>query len=339
MAGSLRFAFVGFRHGHIFSLFHHVVEHSVGRIVGICEEDPVAREQLNDRGISVTHTSYEDMLQSVECDVIACGDYYSIRGARLTRAMETGHHVISDKPLCTSLDELAIIRSLSLEKSLCVGCMLDLSASGVFLRMKELVEDGRLGEVHSIVFLGQHPLLYGKRAGWYFEPGKHGGTINDIGIHAIDIIPFMTGRRIVEVTAARVWNAKCKAHPHFQDGAAFMLKLDNNGTAMGDVSYLSSDRHGYTMPAYWRFTLAGSEGVAEASCTQDKVLLWDHVSPEPVIETALLSRPAAYLEDFCAEIKGAPNLKGLTTHRVLESSRIALLAQKAADDGVFPQSV
>ena len=28
---------------------------------------------------------------------------------------------------------------------------------------------------------------------WYFEDDKHGGTINDIGIHGIDLIPYLTG--------------------------------------------------------------------------------------------------------------------------------------------------
>ena len=37
-------------------------------------------------------------------------------------------------------------------------------------------------------FTAQHPLLYGTRAKWYFEEGKHGGSINDIGVHAVTLV-------------------------------------------------------------------------------------------------------------------------------------------------------
>ncbi len=97
------------------------------------------------------------------------------------------------------------------------------------------------------------PLILGKRPAWYFEPGKHGGTLNDIGVHAIDLIPWMTGRSIVEVTAARAWNARVPQFPAFQDAGQMMLKLDNGGSVMGDVSYLNPDAASNYTPRsqYW----------------------------------------------------------------------------------------
>ncbi len=244
-----------------------------------------------------------------------------------------------DKPLCTSMLELERIRELSAKQGLKVGCMLDLGNLGPYVTLRKIILGGRIGETHSITFLGQHPLLYGTRPMWNFEPGKHGGSINDIAVHAIDIIPWLTGRRIVEITAARAWNAKIKQHPAFQDGAALMLRLDNDGSAIGDLSYLSSDKHGYTMPPYWRFTIAGSDGVIETHCSAKSVTLWRHDSDAVVEEPAAQHRTGAYFEDFLAEIAGQPAVDGLNTKRVLESTRIALLAQHAADTGALPVEV
>lgn len=336
---SLRIAFIGFRHGHVFGLYRLVEERDDIEIVGACEEHAETREGLAEAGVDVTHDSYSRMLDEVECDVLACGDYYGIRGERLIQAMETGRHVIADKPLCTSLSELTRIKELAGAKGLKVGCMLDLRALGPYITLRDVLKRGQLGEVHTITFLGQHPLNYGQRPMWYFEEGKHGGTINDIAIHGIDIIPWLTGRRIVEVTAARVWNAKAKHHPHFQDGAILMLRLDNNGAVMGDVSYLGSDRHGYQMAPYWRFTISGSEGVAETACQESKVILWRHNSEEVIEAPAAENRSGAYLDDFLADLEGAPNEEGLHTEGVLESARIALLTQQAAESGEFPSEV
>ena len=34
-----------------------------------------------------------------------------------------------------------------------------------------------------------------------------------------------------------------------------MLKLDNKGGVLADVSYLAPDSCGYSVPQYWRFTV------------------------------------------------------------------------------------
>lgn len=335
---SLRIAFIGFRHGHIMAVHALAKERMDLEIVGACEEDAATREALAGQGVEATHADYAALLSETKPDIVAIGDYYGIRGQRAVAALEAGCHVIGDKPLCTGLDELERIELLARNKGLCVGCQLDLARAGGFATVRRLVREGILGEVHTINFMGQHPLLFGTRPGWYFEQGKHGGSINDIAIHAIDLIPWMTGRQIVAITAARVWNANLPQHPHFQDGAAMMLRLDNGGAALGDVSYLAPTKPGYTMPQYWRFTVVGSEATAEVGCNIDKVFLWknDNEAVE-ILEPEAVS-PSFYLDDFLAEIAGNPSGEGLNTERVVASTRVALLTQLAADNRDFPMA-
>lgn len=336
---TLQVAIVGFRHAHIHALYRLLAAREDVRVVAVCEEDAATRAELAAAGIPVTHDSYPRMLDEADADVVAVGDYFSIRGERAIQALESGRHVISDKPLCTTLEEWARIEALSRRQDLRVGCMLDLGDLGPYRTLRRLIRAGRVGEVHTITFLGQHPLLYGKRPMWCFEPGKHGGSLNDIAVHAIDIIPWLTGRRIQEITAARAWNANVPQHPDFQDGAMIMLRLDNNGGALGDVSYLSSDQHGYTMSPYWRFTIAGSEGVIETSCNAPTVTVWRSDTAAVLEEPVAPNRAGGYWDDFAADVAGTPSPEGLRTQRVLESTRIALLAQHAADTGEFPVTV
>jgi len=336
---TVRIAFIGFRHGHISGLYQLAQQRDDVEVVAVCEEDAQRRAGLAGAGVTVTHDDYGRMLDEAACDVVACGDYFGIRGRRLIQALERGLHVIGDKPLCTSLEELERIEALAAAGDRRVGCMLDLGNHRAFVTLGEMLGRGSVGDVHAVCFLGQHPLLYGQRPMWYFEPGKHGGTINDIAIHAVDLIPAVTGRRIVEVTAARSWNAKVPEHPHFHDGGAFMLRLDNDGVVIGDVSYLASDKHGYGMASYWRFTISGADGVIETSCNAEHVTLWRHDGEEFVQQAVGEGRQGGYLDDFLADLAGAPNPGGLHTRRVLESSRITLLAQHAADHGEFPVTV
>ena len=192
----IRIAFAGFRHGHIGDVYRRLQNRPDAEIVAACEEDAATRAALAAEGrFAITHESFEAMLSDVPCDAIAVGDYYGRRGRLLIRALESGRHVLSDKPICTRLEELDRIAALAGDGKRSVGCQLDLRDYPACRAARAAIQAGEIGEVHAVSFNGQHALAYGTRPGWYFEPGKHGGTINDIAIHAVNAVPRITGRR------------------------------------------------------------------------------------------------------------------------------------------------
>ncbi len=328
-----RFAFAGFRHDHIFSLLAEVNRSEETTLVAACEEDPGRRTELaSGERVRITHTDFGAMLRETDCDVIAIGDCYARRGSLAIRSLEAGKHVILDKPLCTDLSELDRIQHLAGERGLAVGCQLDMRADPVRMAMRKLIRDGEIGEVLSVGFGGQHPLMLGVRPEWYFEEGLHGGTINDIAIHAMDWIPWMTGRNPVEVVAARVWNGKTSRFPLFQDCAQLMLKLDNGGGVLGDVSYLMPDGCGYALRQYWRITVHGSEGMVETRAGDPSVMLARHGDKQPVEIPGEHDGSNGYFRDFLCEVTGRPHKARLTTALVLRAARWALIAQRAADE-------
>ncbi|MBT3290794.1 MAG: Gfo/Idh/MocA family oxidoreductase [Victivallales bacterium] len=333
---SLRFAFAGFRHGHIFSLLGRVHQDPACELVAACEPDAATRVELAASGkVEITHESLADLLADTPCDVVAIGDYYGARGDLAIQALEAGKHVVVDKPLCTSLDELNRIESLAKAKGLAVGCQLDMRAGPTRQTLHRIVQSGEIGEVLTVSFSGQHPLMYGSRADWYFQPGCHGGTINDIGIHAMDLIPWVTGREITEVTAARAWNGKTPQAPHFDDCGQMMLRLDNGGGVLGDVSYLAPDACGYSQRQYWRFTIHGTKGVAEIRGGDPNVMVANHTDKEPrEIPGEASPNARDYFADFRACAEGRPEEADLTTALVLRAARLALTVQHAAEQGL-----
>ena len=331
----VRLAFAGFRHDHILEAYRFARKHDDVEVVAACEEHEPSRAALRSAGeVQLTHATYDEMFAGAELDALAVGDYYARRGEVILRALQAGKHVLSDKPICTKLEELDRIAELATAAKRCVGCQLSMRDDGNCLALRQALAEGRIGEVHTVSFSGQHPLMRGRRPAWYFQPGKHGGTINDIAIHAVDAIPWLTGRRIVSIVAARAWNARVSDPDFFQDGAQLMLRLDNDGGVLGDVSYLAPDACGYAVPQYWRFTLHGSGGVAETSTVADGVTIWTHESTGPEHIPAAAPRRGGYFESFLSEIHGRREALALTTREVLASSRLALLAQRAADEGL-----
>jgi predicted dehydrogenase len=330
---SLKFAFAGFGHSHINSLYKRVLQMDELTFVGACEPDEALREKTEKAGIPVAHTSLDTILDEVDCDVIAIGAIFGDRGEIAIEALRRGKHVIVDKPLCTRMSELDEIERLAGENDRRVGCMLTQRGSETSAGLRHLIRSGRIGDILAISFGGQHPLNLDSRPDWYFKPGKHGGTITDIFIHAADSIPWITGHAYDRILAARCWNALAPEHPHFEDGAQLMMTLDNGCGVLGDVSYFMPSKGGYSSPYYWRTTFFGSEGIAEVSAVSNTINLTDDgvvvsVPPEG-------PEPEGYLAGFLADIEGTGTSESLLTADVIRATRTAIRVQEAADSQTF----
>ena len=259
----MNLAFAGLRHGHILALYAAAAARDDVNVVGAWEEDPAARAAAAQTVKAPFYADYDALLEDKRVDTVAVGDYYGARGQRILKALARGKRVISDKPVCTDMKELEDIRALSLKVGRGVTCMLDLRYDPAVNTARSLVRRGVIGRVLAADFTGQHPLDWGKRPMWYFEEGKHGGVINDIAIHGLDALTYITGQEFARPVAARCWNAFARHAPQFLDCAQFMCEYDGGMGVAADVSYAAPDGCGYSLPSYWRFNLWGEEGAVE----------------------------------------------------------------------------
>ena len=329
----LKIAFAGFRHGHIFNLYDLAAASDELEIVAACEGHDETRTAIQAKNTAhITHNRVDEMLDEVDCDIVATGTYFTRRGQVLIKALERGKHIISDKPLCTDMDQLDRIEALAKDKNCKVGCMLDMRNSSQFIGVRNMIQAGHIGEIHAISFGGQHPLMLGSRAEWYFEEGKHGGTITDIGIHAIDALPWITGRRWAKINAARCWNAFAPEFPHFEDAGQMMLEMDNGCGVLGDVSYFAPDKAGYSMPYYWRTTFWGRDGVIETASTANDIQVLGKDDEAVHSEPLPSGQKGGYLRSFLDDIAGKKPLNDFDTAAVLHSARNVIRIQQAADN-------
>ena len=322
----ISFGFAGFRHGHIYMLYNLVKENSGTIVAGAWEEDiPSKKDASENHGVAFTHKTYEELIHDDNIDVVAVGNYFGARGKMVIEALKAGKHVITDKPLCTSLEELDEIERLSKGKSLKVGIMLDMRYHENVLAAKEAIEKGEIGTIHSICFGGQHPLMYASRPSWYFEEGKHGGVIDDIAIHGIDMIKFLTGLELKKIIGARCWNAYATEEKHFKDSGQMLLELNNGAGVIADVSYAIPDTFGYTHPLYWNFQLWGSDGMMVFSANSQGVELYKN-GDDKAIHLCPKKAETDYLADYVRELNSMePEL--LSSAEALCSTRQTLEIQ------------
>lgn len=323
----MKILFQGFCHTHIYSLYHKVLQKwEQLEIAGCIEENremgKAAQESL---GISLNGGSYEEWLNK-DVDIVAICSKYGERGGAAIKALRAGKHVIADKPLCTRLEELEEIEQLVKQNNVKVTCMLELRNMPTINRARELLRAGKLGRVRNISFTGQHCIDYKHRPSWYFEEGMHGGTINDLAIHGVDIVRDITGLEIEKVDGVRTWNAYAVKNPEFKDCAVFMARLSNGAELLADVSY-SAPSQVFTMPTYWNFEIWCEKGYMTFNLADNYVKVYEEGIPQMQSYEGIVE-DKDYLAEFLQEInEGTDTL----TQSVIASTRATLLIQKAAD--------
>ncbi len=336
----MNLVFVGFKHRHTGEIYKEAMKNPEINVLGAWEDTEEGRTLADGLGISFNYPTLESVLTDRRVDAICLGGCYGERGAEAIAALRAGLHVYADKPVCTSLAELDEIERLSREKGLKVGCYLTMRFSAGIRNIREMIRDGVLGEIGAINVTGQHPLQYGVRPGWYFEEGKHGGTINDIAIHAMDLVRFVTGYGLKNVTAARTWNHFAKEVPTFRDCGQLMVELENGAGFTADVSYAAPSSCGFSLETYWRMTFWGTKGVAEYKLKGGGAAGIDSDSTS-LLQVALdgdsgfspvkkLAYETTGLGEFLKEIQGAGDLL-IDTEDVLRTCREILTVQAWAD--------
>jgi predicted dehydrogenase len=323
---SVKVAFVGFRHGHAQSMYRTAERLEYVDIVACVDEGgPEAHgSSIPALGVELTHESLEQVIAEVDFDVLACVDYYANRGPACIKALEAGKHVVTDKPLCTSLDDLRTVARLSREKNLQVGIDLTMRYAAEYCSLAGIIRGGGIGELSSCVVTGLHGLSYGSRPMWYFEPGKHGGTINELMIHGLDLMRWASGLEYSKVIFAEAWTRR--AQESFQDSAQMALEFTNRAKYLGDCSYMAPEN----CPENWRFFAWGTEGSVILDATG---LHWYRAGEgEQEIVPTNLPPIADPFEDFVSAL-GQDTQRWLSSEECIRSQTAALAAQLAADTG------
>lgn len=330
---AIKFAFAGFRHPHVFELYNRIKNYPEIQVTACCEEDADARERLISSGAveNMNYSCISKMIKEADFDVICIGDYFTRRGSIAIQALKAGKHVLVDKPVCTSLEDLDEIERLSAENNLKVGCQFTMREELGYQTLRKLVMDGTIGRPNSVIVTGMHPLNIGSRPQWFFMPGCHGGTIIDIGVHVFDIAEWLTGSPIKEFTGARSWNAKAKDYPWFEDSAQFMFSLESGCGVMADVSYLAPQKCGYSVPQYWRCQISGDNGLLEYQHGDTDVMVVTDQDEAPRRVKVETFENESYLDSFLADIRGDKANCKSDTADVIAKTRLAIKMQMFAN--------
>lgn len=324
---TIRISFLGFDHFHIPLFFQQLHHRQDIEIVGAAEETPTVRNELEAKGFMFSDQTYEALLEKPS-DIICIGTVFSDHARWILKALRKGFHVIVDKPLCITLEEFEEIQQAVRETGKQLFVLFSLREEPSFMTLRHLFLSNAYGKPLSMTITANHPLIISGRPSWYWNPQIHGGTINDIGCHAFDLVPWVTNRKVTAITGAYAASTICSGKAkEFPNIAQIMFSLEGNVSCMVDVSYSSPDALLYRAKSYWRIIACTEKAIIECGINEPLRI----TSDDP--NNAFCPRPATeesrtVIDALIRAINGCPQIGDLTTKESLEASRLALLADK-----------
>lgn len=199
----------------------------------------------------------------IEAVAIVTPNHMHFPVARL--ALESGLHVICDKPLTTNLADALTLRDLAQSTGLIFCVTHNYTGYPLVRQARAMIAEGAIGAVRNVqVEYAQgwlaEPLeeTGQKQAAWRTDPARSGpgGCIGDIGTHALNLASFVTGlapRRVLAdlqtVVAGRRLDDNVQILLRFEGGASGSLWASQ--IAIGNENALRLRVYGATGALEW----------------------------------------------------------------------------------------
>lgn len=303
-------------------------------LVAVCDDDEsvlaAARKWPQAAPDLRVYTDYREMLKREKLDAVGETGTDNQRAEILCACAARGLHVLAEKPLANSLEELDQVKAAVTAAGVQVSMLLTMRFEPAYRALRTAVQQGLIGEVCQGAMQKSYRL--GNRPAWQRSRATFSGIIPFIGIHALDLIRWTSGREFVRGAGF----AANTAHPEIgdlEDNASLALTLDNGGTAGVRLDYCrpaAAPTHGDD-----RLRLAGNLGVVEAlACGTQVTLITADEGPRELE----LGPPVCQWSNFVAAVRGEAECEvpAADCYRITE---VVLRLREAAERGVVASLV
>lgn len=218
-------------------------------LVSVASRDQAKAEQFaREHGAARATSGYAKLLADPEVQAVYIATPNALHAEQVIAAARAGKHVLCDKPLAVTVADAQRCVTECRTAGVKLGIMFQTRRHDGLAEAAGLVRSGALGKV----VIAEVTMSGGRNLpqGWRTDPALAGlGTINNIGVHAFDVLGYLLGAEVAEVVAMT------DAEPGYQvDTTALVLLRFSNGT-LGYVNANQSAPH-----ARDDIVLYGSEG-------------------------------------------------------------------------------
>jgi len=142
-----------------------------------------ARQAANESGVATAYGSYEELLADPNIDAIYNPLPNQLHVPWTIKAAEAGKHVLCEKPLSLTVAEAKVLLAVRARTGVKIGEAFMIRSYPQWLRLRELLREGRIGELRSIV--GFFSYFNDDPANIRNQVESGGGALLDIGCYCI----------------------------------------------------------------------------------------------------------------------------------------------------------
>ncbi len=176
------------------------------RLVAVASREPGrAQAYAAEWGIPLSFGRYEDLLASDAVDVVYISLPNSLHAEWAVRAAEAGKHVLCEKPLALSVEDVDAIAAASARQGVVVAEAFMYRHHPQTLRVQELVANGAIGALR--VIRGAFTFNLDREADVRLDPALGGGSIWDVGCYPISYARAVAGGDPAEVFGWQITGA------------------------------------------------------------------------------------------------------------------------------------
>jgi predicted dehydrogenase len=326
-----KFAIIGCEHGHIGAFIREMLELGY-ECAGIYE--PSNRDLAHAMGDPLGIPVVDDRELLLGDDVLIIGSSAINRDkiAIVELCEQRGKSIMLDKPAVVDRVGLEKLHQVIERGKIQVGMFLSERVRPSVYTLAEHIREGLLGEIVSIGTRKPHRLSPHNRRPWFFDKAQSGGIIVDLLIHDFDLLRWLTGMEIAQISGLISKNTMPE-HPTFYDAASVQVLLDGGITAQ-----LYADWHTAGRSWTWgdcRIFVSGTLGYAEIRLEGDPLLsegnegLYLQVTDKEAwhrVDT--IESPLTITGDFVNRVKGGA---GLLSHKdIWHAAKASIEADEAA---------
>ena len=250
------------------NLLRNLSQLPISRVKYCCDLDDARLGHMKSLYPNVTATKrYEDLLEDDEVEAVAIATPVTTHYPIAKACLESGKHVLVEKPLASSIAEAEDLNRIAEERGLVLFAGHTFVYNAAVEKMRELVEAGELGEVFYVSSVRVNLGLFQEDI----------NVIWDLAPHDISILNYIFGREPVTVSTF----ARSYIRPGIEDVAFVVLQYPKGVVAHIHVSWLDPCK-------IRRTTLVGSKKmlVYDDTSTLEKIRVYDKgVTIQPHYDT------------------------------------------------------
>lgn len=253
--------------------------HPAAEVAVVCDTDPARLAEVVGRhpGLRGT-TDPDEVLEDPTLGAVSIASYDDFHHPQIISALSRGKHVFVEKPVCLYEEEAADIRRhLRDRPGLRLSSNLILRLSPRFARLHERIRAGDLGEL----FYVEGDYVYGRLTkitdGWRAQRPFYSVVLGG-AVHMVDLLLWLTGDRVIEVTAYANRIGAAGTAFRYPDLVAALLRFESGLVGKVTANFASVHPHFHKVELYGtRATFVNDLGSARFFDQRDPVREWKPV--------------------------------------------------------------